>query len=172
MQFSRLPPRRFNSARRQHEQWLVRASRQGARRNRVAPSGRTSAGSICIGRGVGRALATLPQMPRPLRSAGGRRQRRLDSWRTVRTATARSALVSRSILLQPFNGYPRPRLWERAQQQAANLRRLEPSNLVKLIEAELHAQQWDAARHWLYLICPTTNTAENDIRRLMAQQPK
>jgi tetratricopeptide (TPR) repeat protein len=62
-------------------------------------------------------------------------------------------------------------------QQAADLRRLEPTNLVKLIEAELHAQQWDAARQSLRKLQQTEwpsrfNTVENDIRRLLDQLPK
>ena len=62
-------------------------------------------------------------------------------------------------------------------QQAADLRRLEPTNLVKLIEAEIHAKQWDAARQSLRKLQQTDwpsrfNTVENDIRRLLDQLPK
>jgi hypothetical protein len=112
-----------------------------------------------------RANPTAARSPRP--DAGGSLL-----GEPVRTATAQSPLAASSQLLQLFNGYWRPRFRERAQQQAADLHRLESTNLVKLIKAELHAQQRDAARHWLYLICPMTNTVENDVRRLMAQLPK
>jgi tetratricopeptide (TPR) repeat protein len=62
-------------------------------------------------------------------------------------------------------------------QQAAELRRFEPTNLVKLIEAEVHAKQWDAARQSIRKLQQTEwpsrfNTVENDIRRLSDQLPK
>ena len=61
--------------------------------------------------------------------------------------------------------------------EAADLRRLEPTNLIKLIEAELHAKQWDAARESLEKLQQTEwpsrfNNVPNDIGRLLSQLPK
>ncbi len=70
--------------------------------------------------------------------------------------------------------------WNEAIEQwqaAADLRRLEPTGLVKLAEAQLHQQQWDAARQSIRKLERTEwpsrfNTIENDIRRLQAALPK
>ena len=61
--------------------------------------------------------------------------------------------------------------------EAADLRRLEPTNLIKLIEAELHAKQLDAARDSLKKLQQTEwpsrfNNVNNDIGRLLNQLPK
>ena len=63
--------------------------------------------------------------------------------------------------------------WE----QAAELRRLEPTNLVKFAQAEIQAKQWDAARQSIRKLQKTEwpsrfNTIEADIRRLQEQLPK
>ncbi len=63
--------------------------------------------------------------------------------------------------------------WE----EAANLRRLEPTNLIKLIEAELHAKRRDAARQSIRKLQKTDwpsrfNNVQFDIRRLQDQLPK
>ena len=63
--------------------------------------------------------------------------------------------------------------WE----QAAELRRLEPTNLVRLAQAEIHAKQWNEARQSIRKLQKTEwpsrfNTIESDIRRLQEQLPK
>jgi predicted Zn-dependent protease len=63
--------------------------------------------------------------------------------------------------------------WE----EAAKLRRLEPTNLIKLAEAELHAKQLDAARRSIERLQKTDwpsrfNNVNNDVRRLQSQLPK
>lgn len=63
--------------------------------------------------------------------------------------------------------------WE----EAAKLRRLEPTNLIKLIEAELHTKHWDAARESIRKLQKTDwpsrfNNVESEIRRLQNQLPK
>jgi len=61
--------------------------------------------------------------------------------------------------------------------EAAELRRLEPTNLIKLIEAELHAKQWRAARESLDKVQKTEwpsrfANVQNDLRRLLNELPK
>jgi Flp pilus assembly protein TadD len=61
--------------------------------------------------------------------------------------------------------------------EAAELRRLEPTNLIKLIEAELHAKQWQAARESLDKLQKTEwpsrfANVQNDLRRLLNELPK
>ena len=66
-----------------------------------------------------------------------------------------------------------------ALEEAAELRRrcLEPTNLVKLAQAEIQAKQWNEARQSIRKLQKTEwpsrfNTIEADIRRLQEELPK
>jgi predicted Zn-dependent protease len=62
-------------------------------------------------------------------------------------------------------------------QQVAELRRLEPTGLLKLAEAQIHEKQWDEARQTVKKLQQTSwparfNNVENETRQLQEKLPK